>query len=363
MKGNYIRFIILLPLCFIWGCSGEQQEQAKPPTPPPTSQTKPAPAAPPAIAVASPPTKTQITSFGLIPPTNAQERLKAVKANRNNPFALMEVPVIVPPSKTAGSLANSGSGNQGKASLVATTQRTAPGQKNSQIVPPEKREGNFCKGSGPDEEIPEFIKIQPEDAQGVLVSGIVNFASTPVAIVLPRGESLERTVSPGSTLSQGRVRVVSINSNTETVTLEQYGKTVTRQVGEAPVEIEPEPPKEEVERPKGPDGFGFVRGLMLDKVSLDKVNLGEATDTGKSQTERRLFGTLCNDSRKPISFNEVKVQIQDAKNNNILDANWNKINQTDATLEPGQKIEFDFIVPKLRGRNAKDIYVKFMNWS
>jgi hypothetical protein len=304
----------------------------------------------------------------LIPPTNAQERLKGVKANRNNPFALMEVPVIVPLSKTAGSLANSGSGNQGKASLVATTQGTAPGQKNPQIVPPTSRRGNFCSGSGPDQEIikadPGFINIQPEDAQGVLVSGIVNFASTPVAIVLPRGESLERTVSPGSTLSQGRVRVVSINSNTETVTLEQYGKTVARQVGEAPVVVTSEvaPPKEEVERPQGPDGFGYVRGLMLDKVSLDKVNLGEAADTGESKTVRRLFGTLCNDSSKPISFNDVKVQIQDAKNNNILDANWNEINETDATLEPGQKIEFDFIVPKLRGRNAKDIYVKFMNW-
>jgi len=80
-------------------CSGEQQEQAKPPTPPPT---KPAPTTPPTSGANAPlaTNKTQISSFGLIPPTNAQERLKSVKADRNNPFAVMAV-TVVPDGQTA----------------------------------------------------------------------------------------------------------------------------------------------------------------------------------------------------------------------------------------------------------------------
>jgi cold shock CspA family protein len=161
-------------------------------------------------------------------------------------------------------------------------------------------------------------------------------------------------------LSQGKVKVVAIDTLNESVVLQQYGKIVSRKIGDKPVVIKSESAsdREIVTRPQGPDGFGLVRGLMLDKVSLDKVKVVEKDDS----TSRRLFGTLCNDSKKAISFNEVKVQIQDAKTNNILDVNWNKINESDATLEPGQRIEFDFEVPKLRGREAKDIYVKFMNW-
>jgi cold shock CspA family protein len=397
MKKRPSLIILISTLTLLNGGCGSPSENQAPPLlspsmSPNTTAPPPIPSPPSPQAAASPSPKASPSNpkvIGLIPSTNPTRRRQEILSGRTNPFALIGINVLVKPDTLPST---SPSGESGKAETSAnlgsvdrrgikegagnqlsnsTIQKGSNFSKTGvlvaskpQVKPKEQRVGTFCSGQSPDQQIVQkisgFNNIQPEDAQGVVVSGIIKFRNTPAAILLPHGESLEITVQPGAMLSQGKVKVVAIDTLNESVVLQQYGKIVSRKIGDKPVVIKSESAsdREIVTRPQGPDGFGLVRGLMLDKVSLDKVKVGEKDDS----TSRRLFGTLCNDSKKAISFNEVKVQIQDAKTNNILDVNWNKINESDATLEPGQRIEFDFEVPKLRGREAKDIYVKFMNW-
>jgi hypothetical protein len=75
---------------------------------------------------------------------------------------------------------------------------------------------------------------QPTEAEEVQVSGIVQLPSTPMAIVKAPGEATERRVIPGSTLSNGLILVKAIDTNPDNpyIVLEQYGKTITRRLGD-----------------------------------------------------------------------------------------------------------------------------------
>ena len=156
--------------------------------------------------------------------------------------------------------------------------------------------------------------------------------------------------------------VKSIDTGTQQVVLQQQGfeRLVYRAVGQPVEKVSSTftPSRIEVQKP-GPDGFGLIRNLMLDKVNLGKINTEEA---GSKLSQTRLYGTLCNDGSKTIDVNNVKIQIQDAQTNNILDATWNRIAETSVEMEPGQKVEFDFSVPRLRGREKGKVYIKFINW-
>jgi hypothetical protein len=74
----------------------------------------------------------------------------------------------------------------------------------------------------------------PTEAEEVQVSGIVQLPSTPMAIVKAPGEATERRVIPGSTLSNGLILVKAIDTNPDNpyIVLEQYGKTITRRLGD-----------------------------------------------------------------------------------------------------------------------------------
>jgi hypothetical protein len=75
---------------------------------------------------------------------------------------------------------------------------------------------------------------QPTEAEGVQVSGIVQLPTTPMAIVKAPGEATERRVIPGSTLSNGLILVKAIDTNPDNpyIVLEQYGRTITRRLGD-----------------------------------------------------------------------------------------------------------------------------------
>jgi hypothetical protein len=75
---------------------------------------------------------------------------------------------------------------------------------------------------------------QPTEAEEVQVSGIVQLPSTPMAIVKAPGEATERRVIPGSTLSNGLILVKAIDTNPDnpSIVLEQYGRTITRRLGD-----------------------------------------------------------------------------------------------------------------------------------
>ena len=419
MKGNYIRFIILLPLYLIWGCSGEQQEQAKPPTPPPASTAKPTPAAPPASAVAPlAANKTQISAFGLIPPTNAQERLKGVKANRNNPFAVMAVTVVPDGQKAA---AATGSPDTSPAGGKKGTKAGKGGDK--EVKPSQLWAGKYCQWDG--NSVGAIIEIQPEEAQGVFVSGIVKFPDAVYAIVTPRNSSLSQYVKQGTIFGNGVVRVAAIDALNETVTLEENGRFVYREIGQKPLITKTDALSGgfEIVKPQGNAAFGVVRrgqqSLMLTQASILIIQLGGESNAETFQqlvrpggprnapadpvavpvpvqptppaspapappTEpapapqgqgannppdpniipksTRLSGTICNDGDKRISVTKIKVQIQDAETGTVLDTAWNEVASTSVVLDSGQKAEFDFSVPKLEGRRRGRLSVKLLDW-
>jgi hypothetical protein len=74
----------------------------------------------------------------------------------------------------------------------------------------------------------------PVEAQGVYVTGIIELAKSPVAIVQVLGEASEQSVAVGSRLAAGLVEVVAVDARTQTVTLKQYGQLVSRKLGDAP---------------------------------------------------------------------------------------------------------------------------------
>lgn len=94
----------------------------------------------------------------------------------------------------------------------------------------------------PSPEVPAIP--EPNEARGVLVSGVIRTAQSPIAIVKAPSESVARQVMPGTMLANGLVQVKSIDTSSEVpeVVLEQYGIEVVRTVGQEP-EMPPSPSK------------------------------------------------------------------------------------------------------------------------
>ncbi len=376
----------ILPLLMLVSCAGSPEEQSATPPSPPTGQASPPPVAPPP---ATPPAGSQaktppvisdkeIAQKGLVPSTNPEQRLKEIKQARNNPFSLIPIVAQVSsggggnnlgnPQGTGNNLKNSqGMNNSGNGGEIIS--KTGDKTLKQQVVPVENRVGStgVCRGQGQDPGS-TIIKegktdLQPEQAYKIEVSGIINLPNgKTVAIVKDSDQPVSQNVTQGSRLANGLVMVKSIDTSTQQVVLQQQGieRLVYRAVGQPVEKVSSTftPSQIEVQKP-GPDGFGLIRNLMLDKVNLGKINTEEA---GSNLSQTRLYGTLCNDGRKTIDVNNVKIQIQDAQTNNILDATWNRIAQTSVEMEPGQKVEFDFSVPRLRGREKGKVYIKFIDW-
>ena len=391
MKKRLMVYLGILPLLMLASCSGSPEKEAATPPSPPTGQASPPPVVPPVAAspavspVPTPPaiSSQAITAMGLIPSTNPQQRLKEVQQARNNPFGLIPIIPIVqgnsntlvgnkPGGKTGqniGGNLNLITGDKGKQTNISLIK---------QVVPITNRvgSGGFCRGQAKDQgsvKVKESkLNLLPEKAYQIEVSGIIDFPSgKAVAIVKDSSQPVSQYVTSGSRLANGLVLVKSIDISSQQITLQQQGfeQAVYRAVGQPAEKVSSTftPSKIEVQ-PPGPDGFGIYKNIMLDKVSLGVVNTGEA---GNERTQTRLYGTLCNDGKKTIELSSVKIQIQDAQSNNILDATWNSITKTsrseDTTgtsveIMPGQKVEFDFEIPKLRDRERGKVYVKFLRW-
>lgn len=387
----------ILPLLMLVSCSGSPEEQSATPPSPPTGQASPPPVAPPP---ATPPAGSQATTppvisdkeiaqRGLIPSTNPQQRLKEVQQARNNPFSLIPIVAQVIPSGGSNNSGNSqgignNSGNSQGMKNTSNGGKIAPKTENQilkqpQVVPVGNRVGStgVCRGQGPDSGATIVTggktDLQPEQAYQIEVSGIINLPNgKTVAIVKDSNQPVSQNVTQGSRLANGLLMVKSIDTSTQQVVLQQQGfeKLVYRAVGQPVEKVSSTviPSKIEVLKKPGPDGFGVVKNLMLDKVSLNEINVEEA---GSKNKKIRLYGTLCNDGKRTIELQDVKIQIQDAESNNILDSTWNPITRrsrideavgASVEIEPGQKVEFDFLVPFLRDRERGKVYVKFLKW-
>lgn len=208
MKKTFLILSLGMLTLSLSGCPSKSPpaDQAAQPTPTPSPQASPSlPAFDQALQPGKTPSQTQPKVAGLIPATNQDQQLDKVKQGRHDPFAALPVepivkyptvaPVVKKPTTTTGSQPSS----------------VVPIPSNTRPLPP-----------------------QPNEALGVVVSGVIDLPSSPVAIVKAPGESVTRRVTPGATLSNGQVLVKAIyagNSN-PMVILEQYGIEVTKRVGE-----------------------------------------------------------------------------------------------------------------------------------
>lgn len=206
------------------GCPASNQANQSPPpsqetpTPSPSPPAAQPPAFSGAVQPATEPTPPRVA--GLIPATDPDQKRAEINRGRSDPFAPFplqpNITITVaeePPAGTPSATASAPMGNR----LAATP---AP-------------MGNRPTSGGPIVKAPP-PPPQPTEAEEVQVSGIVQLPTTAMAIVKAPGEATERRVIPGSTLSNGLILVKAIDTNPDNpyIVLEQYGRTITRRLGD-----------------------------------------------------------------------------------------------------------------------------------
>ena len=450
MKKRFMFSLSILPLLMLVSCAGSPEEQSATPPSPPTGQASPPPVAPPP---ATPPAGSQaktppvisdkeIAQKGLVPSTNPEQRLKEIKQARNNPFSLIPIIPVVDSaeadvdSQTGGSQAIPGTPKTPKGgSSPSSTTGSRPTQ--APFFPV----GRYCKFEG--KIGGEIIEIQPEEAQGILVSGIVKLPTAAYAIITPRNSQVTQSVRKGSFLGNGLVRVAAIDPVNETVIFEENGKFVYREIGQRPVpikrglfELKGESFPFKIKPPKGKQAYGAIvkgqKALMLTQASILLVNVagedkpgtlkqlgmppwtrnpnpntpGEVpgqtqptepegtpspnqpvgtnpqgtnppaptnptpgtggtvpvSQASAPQKSTRLAGTICNDSNKRITVSRIKIQIQDAETNTVLDTQWSDVASTNVVLDRGQSAKFDVPIPRLQDSSSGTISVRLLDW-
>ncbi|WP_228014980.1 hypothetical protein [Synechocystis salina] len=355
--------------------------------------------APPAVPLAAvrPLPPVDMAALGLIPPVLPDQRLREIQPGRANPFELIPVEAKIresvcqldPPKPGEANGAKQDKTNGGSVTTTTTTTTpsatpSTPGTVNvspSSTTPP-----------------PLF----PNDARAVVVSGVIEIGSRPYAIVQAPGEPVARNVTVGDRLSGGRVRVKAINpfGATPNVVLEQYGDSVTRDVG-APALPPLTPPSSPTMEGSALDaeaameafgqGFAQILGTMAQEMGGtvttatrnsnttrtvplrgpegDGIGYGEIRNLAvlKLAVNERggdlinSVGVLCNAGQEALEVRRLTFQVEDATDNTILDSIQISLARP-YLLQKGQKLEFDGNAPRFRGRSPQDVIVKLVDW-
>ncbi len=353
--------------------------------------------APPEVPLTSvrPLPPVDMAALGLIPPVLPDQRLREIKAGRANPFELIPVQAKIreslcqlDPSKPGE--ASGAKQNKTNGSPVTTSTTTAT---STNTVTPGTANTSPAAPTPP----PLF----PNDARAVVVSGVIEIGSRPYAIVQAPGEPVARNVTVGDRLSGGRVRVKAINpfGATPNVVLEQYGDSVTRDVGSPPLPPLTPPTSPTIEGSalnseaaieafgqgfaqifgamaqemggtitatqnnnttrtvplRGPEGdgvgYGEIRNLAVLKLAVNERGGGLVNSVG----------VLCNAGQETIEVRRLTFQVEDATDNTILDSIQIALARP-YFLQKGQKLEFDGNAPRFRGRSPEDVIVKLVDW-
>ncbi|GCA93730.1 hypothetical protein, partial [Microcystis aeruginosa] len=164
-----------------------------------------------AVQPATEPTPPRVA--GLIPATDPDQKRAEINRGRSDPFA----PFPLQPNIT----------------ITAEEKPPAGTPAATAAAPPSASVGNRPTPRRPIVKAPP-PPPQPTEAEEVQVSGIVQLPTTAMAIVKAPGEATERRVIPGSTLSNGLILVKAIDTNPDNpyIVLEQYGRTITRRLGD-----------------------------------------------------------------------------------------------------------------------------------
>ncbi|MDB9423889.1 hypothetical protein PN437_02950 [Microcystis aeruginosa CS-564/01] len=197
------------------GCPASDQANQSPPPSQETPTPSPSPPAaqPPAFSGAVQPATEPVTPRvpGLIPATDPDQKRAEINRGRRDPFA----PFPLQPN------------------ITITVAEEPPAGTSSATTAGPAAMGNPPTSGRPIVKAPP-PPPQPTEAEEVQVSGIVQLPTTPMAIVKAPGEATERRVIPGSTLSNGLILVKAIDTNPDnpSIVLEQYGRTITRRLGD-----------------------------------------------------------------------------------------------------------------------------------
>ncbi|WP_242018133.1 hypothetical protein [Synechocystis sp. FACHB-383] len=358
------------------------------------TQEMPPPQVP--LAAVRPLPPVDMAALGLIPPVLPDQRLREIRAGRANPFELIPVEAKIresvcqldPPKPGEANGAKQTKTNGGSVTTTTTTATSAtpstPGTVNlspSPTAPP-----------------PLF----PNDARAVVVSGVIEIGSRPYAIVQAPGEPVARNVTVGDRLSGGRVRVKAINpfGAPPNVVLEQYGDSVTRDVGSPalPPLTPPTSPTAagsplDAEAAMEAFGQGFVQilGAMAQEMGGTVTTTTQNTNTTRTVPLRgpegdgigygeirnlavlklavnerggdliNSVGVLCNAGQETLEVRRLTFQVEDATDNTILDSIQIGLARP-YLLQKGQKLEFDGNAPRFRGRSPQDVIVKLVDW-
>ncbi|BCU10079.1 MULTISPECIES: hypothetical protein [Microcystis] len=199
------------------GCPASDQANQSPPpsqetpTPSPSPPAAQPPAFSGAVQPATEPTPPRVA--GLIPATDPDQKRAEINRGRSDPFA----PFPLQPNIT----------------ITVAEEPPAGTPAATAAAPPSASVGNRPTPRRPIVKAPP-PPPQPTEAEEVQVSGIVQLPTTAMAIVKAPGEATERRVIPGSTLSNGLILVKAIDTNPDNpyIVLEQYGRTITRRLGD-----------------------------------------------------------------------------------------------------------------------------------
>lgn len=255
------------------GCpaSDEGEGTSSSPSPPsPVASPVPPRPSPAATPFANPlttpqPTPNTVAINGLQRTLPPDARFRQIPKGRTDPFAAIPVQpeVTVSPNPASGRIPGNsrpvprvpvlpplranppaGGGNR-----PGTTPNASRGRPRTNVLPPVARVPRPGSATGANSQpapplppppppfIPELPQLpEPTVAQGIQVTGVVQVAGIPRAIVKVPNEP-SRSVTVGDRLANGQVLVKRIEMNrgpTPVVILEQYGVEVARRVGDAP---------------------------------------------------------------------------------------------------------------------------------
>lgn len=213
---------------------GTQQPQATQ-TPQPNASPSPNAATPGTEKPASPQKTTPQNTesvVGLIPSTNPTQRRQQIAQGRKDPFGFLPIQptlkTIPTPDRPQGQLPPTSNSPQPSATNPPTNGSRQPSAAN----PP----------SGTQSQPQPVLPPQPELAQGVAISGIIDIGGIPQIIVKAPGERSSRYVQVGDYLSNGQVlvkRIENYRSPAPVVVLEELGQEVFKEVGEGVAAEEP----------------------------------------------------------------------------------------------------------------------------
>lgn len=216
-------------------CSGEEGPTASPSPAAPVAVAKPAVPSPAANPEAFPdPTVTQKpmgakAELGIIQSTNAAERLRSIQSGRQDPFATFPVvPIITKPSPSP---------TQQTVPPVRPIQTVSKPPASKNRLPSLNNPGNNPGGTDPSAPLTPTLPPlpQPDLAQAVQVTGVIQVGDTTQVIVKAPEEETSRYVRIGQRLSNGQILVKRIEANEGSdpiVVLEQNGIEVTKTVGQ-----------------------------------------------------------------------------------------------------------------------------------